>query len=351
MEETKNSAIAIIIMAGGSGTRFWPLSQPSFPKQYLTLLGERSLIQQTVDRVLPLTDPSRIFICSGANQKNLIHDQLPEISQLILEPVGRNTAPCLMLSLDELLRRGFDPDSVMIVLPADHFITDTEGFLERLRLASRVAVETKGLITLGIVPTSPHTGYGYIEARSKDRHPVHPVFPVQRFVEKPDRARAEEFLHQKNFYWNSGIFVWTLGALAKAFEKYTPDAWKKISGRRSQDDLARIFSELESIPIDIAVLEKADNIFVIPANIGWSDVGSWDALYQLQTEGNGGNAILSGNVKTVESAGCLVKVSEGKKVALVGVKDLVIVENNGTLLIARRDKDQMVRQAAKEFEK
>ena len=342
--------ILAVIMAGGSGTRFWPLSQPSLPKQYLSLLGERSLIQQTVDRILPLAEPSRIFICSGEKQRGLLREQLPEISQLILEPMGRNTAPCLMLSLVELQRLGFGPETVMVVMPADHFIADTAGFLEKLRLAARFAVESKGLITLGIVPTSPHTGYGYIQARSEGRHPVHPVFPVERFVEKPDQARAEEFVRRKNFYWNSGIFVWTLGALTKAFEKYVPDDWKKISGYTTPDELTRIFSWLESTPIDIAVLEKADNIYVIPADIGWSDVGSWDALYQLKTQGKGGNAVLSGEVKSLKSSGCLVKVSDEKKVALVGVEDLIIVESNGILLIGRREHDQMVRQAAKEFE-
>lgn len=332
------SKTVAVIMAGGSGTRFWPASRPDLPKQFLKLVGAKSLIQETFDRISAVVAPEDIHICAGASQKELFARELPSFKNLILEPEARNTAPCLMLSLHALLKSGYSADTVMVVLPADHHIQDTPGFEKVLKRAIGCARETGGLLTLGIVPTGAHTGYGYIEAPGAPAE----VLKVKRFVEKPSQAKAEEFLEAGHYYWNSGMFVWTLGALEAAFAKHTPADWQKISAAG-----AAAYKDVSPQPIDVAVMEKAQNIFVVPADIGWSDVGSWDALYQLRAKKPGENIVLSGQCASIESHGCLVKVSSQLKIALVGVSDLVIVEDKGSFLIVPRAKDQLVREAAK----
>ncbi len=347
--ETECPGLVALIMAGGSGTRFWPLSRKDFPKQFLALLGDKSLIAHTADRIRPMLADDRLYVVSTRPQETLLKVYLPEAKR-ILEPEGKNTAPCLMLSLVELLRAGHSRETVMAVLPADHFIADENAFREAIRKAAAVAVATKGLVTLGIVPDSPHTGYGYIEADPGKSSPDGTAFSVRRFVEKPDRKTAEGFLRQKNFYWNGGIFVWTLGALADALARFLPVEWAKLSAYDTLDELAAQYRTLESRPIDVAVLEKADNLFVIPVSMGWSDVGSWNALYELRSHGDGSNVVVSGDVKSRESRGCLVQVGEKTRVALVGVRDLIIVERDGVLLVADRAHDQLVREISNDFE-
>lgn len=344
----ENELVALI-MAGGSGTRFWPASRPTLPKQYLSLVDDKPLIAATAERVRPLISPDNLYVCSTRDQAALLDRFLPEARHRVLEPEARNTAPCLMLSLARMLRDGRSRDAVMLVLPADHHIADVAGFREIARSAAQLAARTGGLVTIGIVPESPHTGYGYIEAGE----PVGKGAPggalvVRRFVEKPDRARAESFLRAKNFFWNAGIFAWKLSALEAAFEKFLPDAWARVLAARDEAALAALYPELPAAPIDTAVLEKAQSLFVIPASIGWSDIGSWNALYELRAKAKGANVVASGRVTLKESEGCLVQVPEGKRVALVGVRDLIVVEHEGVLLIADRGHDQLVKQVATE---
>lgn len=341
--KAKPDSFVSLIMAGGSGTRFWPTSTKSLPKQYLNLFGTRSLIQETVDRLLPLQKPEDIFICSGKSQWALLHEQLPEIKNLILEPVARNTAPCLMLSIREFLKRGYSDDTVVCVFPADHHMKNGDAFRSILKKAIAFAKTTDALVTLGIAPTSPHSGYGYIEASEKaeDR-----VVPTKRFVEKPNTEKAREFLQSGSFYWNAGIFVWTLGSIKRAFESYLKDDWKNLLNTNSDTEIEKTFATLKSQPIDVAVLEKAKNVYLAGAvDIGWSDVGSWNAIYELRSKENE-NVTMNGNVESVESSGCLVSVPEGRQVALIGVSNLIVIESNGRLLIVSRDKDQLVRLVA-----
>lgn len=334
-------------MAGGSGTRFWPLSKKTYPKQYLKLFGQRTLIQQTVERLLPINAHENIFICSGKSQSTLLREQLPDIRNLILEPMARNTAPCLMLTVSHLLKKGYPLSTVMVVLPADHHIADEPRFHTVLKNAIRFAAKEDALVTLGIVPASPHTGYGYIEAGDKVSDGVQ---KTKRFVEKPSLEKAQGFLAAKNFYWNAGIFVWSLASIVKAFETYTPEDWGKIQSANTEAEFQTIFSQVKSQPIDIAVFEKAKNVYTVPADgIGWSDVGSWNALYEMRSE-NSANVVLEGAVESFDSSGCLVNLTSGRKVALVGVKDLIIVENDGVLMIASREKDQLVRNAAEKLD-
>lgn len=333
-----------LIMAGGSGTRFWPASTQQKPKQYLSLWGDESLIQMTAKRVEPLVPSSHLYICSTESQRRWLEEQLPEVAHpgwLVLEPTGRNTAPCLMLSTLTLKKAGYSDDTAMVVLPADHHIANETAFQKLLREAFALAVQTNGLITFGITPTSAHTGYGYIEAGKP--LPSSQARTIQRFVEKPDAATAETYYRSGNFFWNSGIFVWTLGSISNAFQRFMPNEWKLLEQSLSQP--ATAYAKLPSIAIDVAVMEKSDNGFVLPApDLGWSDVGSWNALYELRQEQNPtDNVVLSGKVTSLESSGCLVKARSSRQIALVGVEDLVIVEEGDRLLILKRSKDQLVK--------
>lgn len=337
-----------LVMAGGSGTRFWPLSRKSRPKQYISFHGDKSLIQQTVERLAPLVEPDQVFVCAHKSHEDLLKDQLPQVCDWFLEPEGKNTTACLMYSLAELEKRGFDRSTRMITLPADHFIQDDSRFRTLLTQAIECAASGEFLVTLGIVPNQPHIGYGYIEAGEKKSHSV---FAVKRFVEKPNLETATQFLLSQNFFWNSGIFVWTLGALGDAFERFVGAEWSRIKRAVQENQLESAYAQTPSVPVDIAVMEKAKNVLVIPAeNIGWTDLGSWNALYEMRSLGTGSNVVLSGTTKSVESEGCLVRTASIKKVALIGVKDLIIVEDGDTLLIAHRESDQMVREASKEFD-
>lgn len=337
-----------LVMAGGSGTRFWPLSRPSRPKQFLKLISGKSLLRETIDRLSGVVPPEGVFICAAASQKALLLKEFPRSKQLILEPTGRNTAACLMLSVATLLVSGVDPRTPMIALSSDHFIKDIEAFRGVLRRAMQFAVKTAGLVTLGIRPSFAHTGYGYIEARGDAGEGFR---KVDRFVEKPNRESAEKFLKLGGFYWNSGMFVWTLAALKGAFERHTPGSWEQIlSALDHPVRLKKIYASLPSLPIDTAVMEKADNLYMFPCDFDWSDIGSWDALHGLKSGSASENVTLTGDVRSIESQGCLVHTDPKRKVALVGVQNLIVVEDGDTLLICDRDSDQKVRDASKAFE-
>ncbi len=337
-----------LIMAGGSGTRFWPLSLKKLPKQYLSLTGSRSLIQETVDRIRSLCQVSDIYIASGNSQEDLLKQQLPDIPNRILEPASKNTAACLMLATRELLKKGYSPNTPIMVFPADHVIGNPGLFFSLLRNALSFVTERESLVTFGITPVTPHTGYGYIEAGALETHAIH---QVTRFTEKPDKTTAENFLRRGNYFWNSGIFVWTLRSICHAFEEFCSKSWSQMMQAESPISLAAVFETLPSVPIDTAVLEKSRNVFVIPAQgLGWSDVGSWSALHQLKAAHSHDNVFLGGDIRALESQGCLAKVPENIQVALVGLKDLIVIFNGSTLLIADKGQDQKVKEASQLFE-
>lgn len=337
-----------LILAGGSGTRFWPASRPENPKQYLKLWGDESLIQKTVSRLNPVVGVNDIYICSTEDQQNLLRTQLPAISHLILEPEGRNTAACIALSTLRLLAEGHSPDTVVAVLPADHFISEEARFREQIARAAQVARETGGLVTLGIQPIFPHTGYGYIE-RGEPLPGTAGVHKVRQFKEKPDAATAAHYLEQRRFYWNSGMFIWTLSAIRQAFERYLPELWSALRGAGDGGPLKRIYGSLPSLPIDTGVLEKAENVYVLPSEMGWSDVGSWSAVYDLQTPDANGNIAHGAKAEFIESEQCFVFGRSQAEVALVGVEDLIVVVEGDRVLVCNRAQDQHVREAAKRF--
>ncbi|MDD4310127.1 MAG: mannose-1-phosphate guanylyltransferase, partial [Candidatus Cloacimonetes bacterium] len=286
-----------LIMAGGAGSRFWPQSRKDYPKQFLNVLGSTSMLQKTVERLLPKVSMNDIFIVTAANQVDLVKQHLPRLPEenIIIEPFGMNTAPCIALSVEYLKTRYADGE-IMLVLPADHIIRNVPGFLSSLIPAESEARKNR-LITFGIVPDYPATGYGYIEAGEEL---VPQVRNVLRFKEKPDLATAEEFLRSGAFFWNSGMFCWSIGAIYAAFQALLPDVLQitqDIADTWEQHgfmaDISDLYAKMPRLPIDIAIMEKAENRGVIPVNYGWSDVGSWKALADISPQGAEGNYFAS----------------------------------------------------------
>ena len=333
-----------VIMAGGSGTRFWPQSRKDHPKQFLQVAGSRSMIQLTVDRLLPLMPMKNIFIVTAADQVALVIEHLPALPEenIIIEPFGMNTAPCIALSL-EYLKPLYSADTTMIVLPADHVIKDTNAFLSSLRKAQQTA-RSGALITFGIVPDHPATGYGYIEAGSRIESGI---YKVQKFKEKPDLRTATSFLKQGSFYWNSGMFCWSLAAISEAFKTHLPQAAQICEeiGQVWQEhgtlaDISELYSQMPRLPIDIGIMEKAEQRYVIPVNIGWSDVGSFKALAEISPADKEGN-VSNSELMTIDSKGNFVQSS--KFTALIGVENLCIIETADAILVCPKDRAEEVK--------
>ncbi len=343
----------IVILAGGSGTRFWPLSRSRHPKQLMSVLGGKSMLQRTVERVLPL-NPERIIVITNRLQAEESSAQLTSITgvplEVIAEPVGRNTAPAVGLAA----RLALSPDTVMAVLPADHVIPDEEEFCRLLRRGEAAAREGN-LVTLGIAPTRPETGYGYIEvaAGSTGLGP----FPVSRFVEKPDLERAEQFLKAGSFYWNSGMFLWRADVILQELEQQLPEVHAGLQalpvrdGRLSPQGLEEFYAGVKSESIDVGVMERSKRVVMLPATFGWSDVGSWSALPEVLAADDQGNVIINsaGEILT-DSRGCLA-YGGGKLVALLGVSDLIVVDTPDALLVCHRERAQEVKGIVAELQR
>jgi len=345
-----------VIMAGGRGSRFWPKSRERLPKHLLDIFGGKTIIQETVARVLPLVPPEKILIVTGESHAEALILQLPELPResILVEPVGRNTAPCIGWAAAEVARR--NPEEVMLVLPSDQLIVDTERFRVVLAAAAEAAARGDFLVTIGIPPTGPETGYGYLECGGKAFESLgEEVFRVASIREKPDRATACEFLARGGFLWNSGMFVWRADAIMRAIGRWMPelgDGLRRIgkfqSSASSGEEFRRIYEQLPAVSIDYGVMEKADNALVLRGDFGWSDVGSWDALWDISEKDACGNAA-SCRLIGVDSANVLVHGAK-KLVALVGVQDLIVVETEDALLICRRGASQDVKKAVTEIE-
>ncbi len=349
----------IVILAGGAGTRFWPLSRKMHPKQLMSVFGGKSMLQRTVERVLPLR-PKGIMIVTNALQAAEATAQLAYLKdapiEIIAEPVGRNTAPAIGLAAVLIARD--DPKAVMAVLPADHYIADEEGFRATLRRAEEEAGQDC-LVTLGIKPDRPETGYGYIEADQTLSGAG--SYRVRRFVEKPALEKALTFLAAGNFYWNSGMFVWQAGVILREMETNMPELAAALgrldlsgdSGKVADLDrrIAALYSQIKGESIDYGVMEKAVNVQVIPAAFGWSDVGSWRAFPEVIPPDASGNVLI--NIResvNIDSRGCMV-YGGGKLVALVGVKDLIVVSTDDALMVCAEDRAQDVKKIVEELEK
>jgi mannose-1-phosphate guanylyltransferase len=334
-----------VIMAGGSGTRFWPKSRRDRPKQLLKLVGDRTMIQQTVDRIAPLVPPERILIITGEDQAEATRGQLPELSaaNVIAEPCPRDTAPCVGLAAWHVARR--DPDATMIVMPADHVIEPARTFLDSLRAAvAVVADEPEALVTFGIAPTRPETGYGYIERGERISGAGRPpIDRVVQFREKPDRATAETFLAAGNFVWNSGIFIWKARTILGEIEAHRPALAAALArvGRAlgTPDEATAIAAEyprMERVPIDKAVMEKASRVLVMEVGYSWSDVGDWRALAGLVPADDSRNAI-QGDVVARDVKDSVLISDDGGLIVALGVEDLIVVQSGKATLVARKD--------------
>jgi mannose-1-phosphate guanylyltransferase/mannose-6-phosphate isomerase len=349
-----------VIMAGGSGTRFWPLSREKMPKQLLKIGGEDTLIRQTVGRILPLVRREDIFIVANQSLAESIGRQLSAKfdrswdGNFILEPEAKNTAPALGLAALHLER--LDPESIMVVLAADHFIRNGDAFLDLVRTAGEAARHDY-LVTLGIRPDRPETGYGYIKSGEPCREAgVEGVCKVEAFVEKPDLETAKEYMKNGRYYWNSGIFIWKTRTLLAEIEKYQPalhrglsEIRKSIGTGREADAVNEVFKKIDPISIDYAVMEKTDRAAVIPADIGWSDVGSWTALDDVSGRDASGN-IISGNVIDIGSRDSII-YAEKRLVATIGLKDAVVVDTPDATLVCSKEKAQDVKKVVEELKK
>ncbi|MBR3356628.1 MAG: mannose-1-phosphate guanylyltransferase [Solobacterium sp.] len=331
----------VLIMAGGRGTRFWPRSRKSLPKQFLSLTGDgKTMIQLTVERLLPVIRMEDIYISTNEDYRELVKEQLPGIPEenILCEPVGRNTAPCIGLGAVHIAQK-YD-DAVMIVLPSDHQIRMPDIFRETLNDACEIAEGSKSIVTIGITPNYPETGYGYIKYIPDSRKKS--AFAVDRFVEKPNIDKAREYLKSGQYLWNAGQFVWKVSTILKDLEAYMPDTYAKLMTIRdaiATEDYDRVlqkeFRAMQSQSIDYGVLEKAENIYVIPGNFGWDDVGSWLAVGRLQEE-NADGSIVAGDVITVSSKNCIIQ-GEDKLIAAVGLENIIIVDTKDAILICDKE--------------
>jgi len=335
--------LTALIMAGGRGTRFWPASTDEHPKQFLNLIGERTMIQETVHRLLPLMDIEHIFICTGAKYKDICLEQLPDLPErnIIVEPVGRNTAPCILLSA--LYIKQIYGDTNVIVLPSDHQINNEPEFLSVLSAANEFVTNQKeSIITIGIVPDRPETGYGYINFMDTiDTVNFHEVKKVNRFVEKPNAEIAQSYLDDGYYLWNAGMFMFNADFMASEYEKYATDTYKTLTSLPAIDadnymeELEAKYATCESISVDFAIMEKTNSLCVLPADFGWDDIGAWKALERYLSEDEMKN-ILNGNVKVFNSKKNLV-FSKNKEVILFDVEDLFIIETDERIVVGKRE--------------
>ncbi len=344
------SRVKAVVLAGGSGTRLWPLSRLQLPKQFLKLQGEKTLLESTIERLAPLIQPSDVLIVTGAEHaKGEAYNSLRPY-QTLLEPVGRNTAPAIALAAAWLQDQASGEDPIMVVLPADHIIKHSEAFQEALQQAI-AAAEDGRLITFGIKPTRPDTGFGYIKvAEEIGAESPSAVLAVDEFTEKPDPKKAEEFVAQDCYYWNSGMFVWRASAILSEIKAQLPDVYSTVKKIRAdwaeseslQDAIDRGFASMPNISIDYGVLEKSNNVALIPCSLGWSDVGSWDAVHEVAERDDDNNAV-QGRAIVTDCGNSLVH-SNKRLVAAVGVQDLCIIETADAVLVTKRGESQRVRE-------
>jgi mannose-1-phosphate guanylyltransferase len=338
-----------VIMAGGIGSRFWPLSRKSKPKQFLDVLGTgKTLIQQTFDRFKSIIPVENILIVSNQEYADLIYEQLPEVlkENVLLEPMRRNTAPCIAYSNFKILKS--NPHASIVVAPSDHLILDEKRFIENIEHGLAFVSSQKVLLTLGIHPSRPETGYGYIQA---DSEVICDYFrPVKVFTEKPDLAMAKLFLESGDFYWNSGIFMWSLPSILDAFNEYLPEIQALFSEdvqyfntNKEADYIKSVYSHCKNISIDYGIMEKASNVYVICCDFGWSDLGTWGSLYDHISHDEYANAISGNRVQTYKTKNCIVSVPEDKLVVIQGLENYIIAESDNVLMICKKEEEQEIR--------
>lgn len=340
-----------LIMAGGIGSRFWPKSRTAHPKQFIDILGTgKTLIQNTYDRFLKIIPKENIFIVTNDIYRNLVKEQLPDVgdNQILCEPILRNTAPCIAYGCNKIA--AINPEACVVVAPSDHLILDSDAFVTAINKSLGVAAKHECLITLGIKPSRPDTGYGYIQFNSQTLEDD--FYKVKTFTEKPNLELATTFVQSGDFLWNAGIFVWSVKNILKAFESYLPemsDIFKEgvhaYNTKEEHTFIQNAYYQCTNISIDYGIMEKADNVYVIPSDFGWSDLGTWASVYGLAEKDYVGNVVIpSDKVIMYDSSNCMVNVPKDKVVILQGLHDFIVVDDNNALLICPRDQEQSVKQ-------
>jgi len=343
-----NSNYYAILMAGGVGSRFWPMSTQDFPKQFHDMLGTGdTLIQKTFQRLSKLIPKENIFILTNAQYRDLVFQQLPGVTerQVLLEPAMRNTAPCILYASLKIQKE--NPDAVMIVAPSDHWIEDESKFTENVQQAFEFCEKNDALMTLGIQPTFPNTGYGYIEY---DKSATNAIKQVRQFREKPDYDTAKSFISQGNFLWNAGIFMWSATSVIKAFQFHQPELFqlfeKGINIYNTEDEalfIAENYDKSENISVDYAIMESSVNVYVLPAEFDWNDLGTWGSLYDKLDKDTNKNAVVNARTLTEDASGNMIRTKADKIVVVDGLKDYIIVDKDEVLLIFPKSKEQDIK--------
>jgi len=342
-----------VIMAGGVGTRFWPMSRTSRPKQFIDILGVgKTLIQLTFDRFRKICPPENVFVVTNTIYKDLVLEQLPELSenQVLCEPAMRNTAPCIAYANYKI--NEINPEALVVVAPSDHLILNEEAFISDIYVALKAASQNNCLLTLGIKPSRPDTGYGYIQYLEESISAEIPeIKKVKTFTEKPNLEIAKSFLASGDFLWNSGIFIWSLKSIMEAFKKHLDDVDSLFNEGvgiyntpEENDFIDKTYAVCKNISIDYGIMEKAENVYVLAVDFGWSDLGTWGSLYEIRNKDAHENAVMGNNVMLYESKNCIVNVPKDKLVVLQGLDNYIVVEDNNTLLVCRKEDEQHIRQ-------
>lgn len=338
----------VVIMAGGIGSRFWPLSTPEYPKQFIDILGcGKSLIQLTTDRFRGICPESNFWVVTNAAYVDIVRQQLPfiPVNHILAEPAARNTAPCIAWACWNI--KSEDPEANVVVTPSDAVVMDPEEFRRIIREALAFTDQNNAIVTIGIKPNRPETGYGYVEAmKSESQEPASEILPVAQFKEKPDLATALEYLQKGNYLWNAGIFVWNVETITKSITKYKPNIADDMQRIMTSGDVEGIFPQCEKISIDFAVMEPAaadGMVYTCPADFGWSDLGNWASLHEKLDKDPQNNGTV-GNVHLYECKDCVVHAEDAQKVVLQGLEGFIVSEKDGRLLVCRRSEEQRIKE-------
>lgn len=343
----------LVIMAGGIGSRFWPMSTPERPKQFVDVLGTgRTFIQMTVDRFKGILPAENVWVVTSQAYEDIVAEQLPEVPRgnILLEPCRRNTAPCIAYAAWRI--KSIDPKATIVVSPSDHLVLDVPEFQRVITSAMDFASTSDAIVTLGMKPTRPETGYGYIQtdmscpsARNKE------IYRVDAFREKPDLATAEKYIRKPNMLWNAGIFIWNVSTVVNALRVYAPEINEVFENLlplygtdKEQEAINENFPKCESISVDYAILEKSEEIYCFPASFGWSDLGTWGSLRENVSRDNNGNAVIGNNVQTFETRDCVIHCSEERRVVVQGLEGYIVAERDNTLLICKLSEEQRIKQ-------
>jgi len=346
-----------VIMAGGIGSRFWPMSKTDRPKQFIDVLGVgKSLIQITFDRLRKIAPAENIFVVTNERYTNLVKEHLPDLGddQILNEPLRRNTAPCVAYAAYKI--REINPNANMVVAPSDHLVLDEEEFTRVILKALDVTSQSGSLVTLGIQPNRPDTGYGYIQESAEALNIDKEFKKVKTFTEKPELEMAKFFLSSGDFYWNSGIFVWTASTIIQSFEQHLPDMAElfengrdKYSTDQEVSYLEEIYEVCTNISIDYGIMEKSDNVYVLPCEFGWSDLGTWGSLYDRLEKDEFQNAVAGKKVRLYDSTNCVVNAPADKLIVLQGLNDYIVVESDNALLVCQKENEQKIKQFVKDL--